>query len=647
MLSYLRQRKGSRLIKGLLIALAISFFSGFGLLGYCSRKEKASQRMANTVASIGDEYFVTQYQLERAVNAKNRKNARPENEAEAAKQRKEILDALINQQLILREAKLLGLTASDAEVSGQVVSLFQKDGNFLPDFYQNYLSSIGMTQEEFENEIRNEIIARKLEDAVAGGVVVTDDDVQQLYMYQNEQVQLQLIQIDPEKLIDIPKPTEADIKARYDKDPEGFTIPEKRRVGYACITADQVVSPKDITEGDINDYYNKAKDFRFAIKPREVKARKIFFPTPMGTPEEQKSFVNDQAQSVLTDAKAGTASFEELAKKYSGDTATAQNGGDMGWVNVKEAGLPAGRVLQQLKVGEISDVATGFDGFYIFKVEEERPGSYKPLSSVRGDVINFVREMKGRTKSKEAAQQIVKKVGEGTTFAEAAKIATAEVKLSGLFEEKDETLDKIEGSSSMVAAAYKLWEVDAVSDVISLAGKSCVMQLTEIEEEHAATFEEAIPLVEKELLAERRKEAAKKIGEEIAASIKAGTPFEKAIVGKAASESILTDYFVREKESVPKVGYSPDLVNAAFALPMHNPISEKVFEVNGKFYLVKVLGKKEADPAGYAAKINQLKGQLIFDRQKEIVDSWVESLKKTVKITIREEPAVPAQDENL
>ncbi|GEM_PF-2393252 len=632
MLSYLRKKRGSALLKGIMIAIAVSFFGGFGLLGYCGLRQKDRDIEANTVATINDDIRITRQELTQAVRrAISRKNE-PRTEAEEQKLREEILETLINRELIIQEAARLGVEVTEGEITQQIVRTFQKDGVFRPEFFRSFLVANNLSESAFKEDVRQRLIISKLSGTVAAGAIVTDEDVRQTYLYENRMADMDIVKVDPEKITDVDEPAESEIRARFDADPEAVTVPEKRRVRYACLDAVEMIDPETLTQEDLEDYYEKAKDFRFAIRSRKVKARKIFFSAPFGTTQDKREIIKERAREVAADARLETYIFEGLAEKYSDDGETAPSGGDMGWVNVSEAGYPAGSALRELKPGEISGVVTGLDGFYIFKVEEEKKGKYKPFRQVRSEVVQWVRKLKGKSEAHKAAEKILENVRDGTPFLEAAKIATAEVKLSELFFESVEEIDDMPDSRQLVSATFKLWDIDQVSDAITLPEGACVLQLAEIFDEHVATYEEAVPILKDEMLAERRKESAKKLAEEILALIQSGTPFDKAAKKYKTAELINTDYFAREKGYIPKVGYSPDMVSAAFALPLHDPVADRVFEVNGKFHLIKLIGLRAADPGGFNSKAAALRSRLLMERQNEMVDSWIEALKQKAKI---------------
>lgn len=76
----------------------------------------------------------------------------------------------------------------------------------------------------------------------------------------------------------------------------------------------------------------------------------------------------EEARKVLEELKQG-ADFAELARKYSKDEETRENGGDLGWLPKGEMEPAFDAAAFSLKVGEISDVIRTSRGYHIIKVE--------------------------------------------------------------------------------------------------------------------------------------------------------------------------------------------------------------------------------------------------------------------------------------
>jgi peptidyl-prolyl cis-trans isomerase C len=79
-------------------------------------------------------------------------------------------------------------------------------------------------------------------------------------------------------------------------------------------------------------------------------------------------------------------SFDDLAKKYSQDSATAAKGGDLGFLSREQVLPEFARVAFSLKPGEVSDpVKTPF-GFHVIKLMERKTGQPAGLDQVKGQL---------------------------------------------------------------------------------------------------------------------------------------------------------------------------------------------------------------------------------------------------------------------
>jgi len=105
-------------------------------------------------------------------------------------------------------------------------------------------------------------------------------------------------------------------------------------------------------------------------------------------PDEQ------QAKDLIAKIKAG-ASFEALAKQYSKDPGSAKNGGDLDWADPR-AYVPAfAEAATHLKKGQMTDtpVHTQF-GWHIIRVDDIRPITPPPLEQVRAQIVQQIEQEK-------------------------------------------------------------------------------------------------------------------------------------------------------------------------------------------------------------------------------------------------------------
>lgn len=100
---------------------------------------------------------------------------------------------------------------------------------------------------------------------------------------------------------------------------------------------------------------------------KQVRARHIL----VGTDSRPEDQAQRRAEEVLNKIKEG-GNFEELAKEFSDDPGSKDNGGDLGFFGKGMMVPEFEKVAFDLKSGEISDVVKSDFGFHIIRVEETR-----------------------------------------------------------------------------------------------------------------------------------------------------------------------------------------------------------------------------------------------------------------------------------
>lgn len=640
MLDIIRKKKDSPWVKVILVAIAITFFGGFGLLGYCSRQQRAQEAERNKAASVNG-VVITIQQVDRIAGRLRMFDTKPLGEAEWTSLKEKVLDTLINQEIVYQEASRLGIVATDAEIDQNIAQTFQQEGVFQPDLYLGYLQNQGLSEEEYREELRKELTVEKMMRTVGSYALVTDEDVRQFYIYENEEANLGVIEVDPSAISVASSFSTDELKARYDSSPENYIVKEKRSIKYSCffLSSQTTANP---SEDDIRSYYETNKNSKYAIEPHQVKVRQIIFKLSPSMSDEEREAKKKKAHEVLEEIKKGTAAFENIASIYSEDEETKNKGGDAGWLDMSTKSGPVADAIMKMKTGDISDVIQTGLGLYIIKVEGIKEGKFKPISSVRKEIVEGIRKERIDKWAKESAEAMAEAIRGGKTFEEAAKSANVDVHLTGLLEQTTPEIKGVPDSQKLIASAFQnLYDEGKEADIVTVENGACVIQLAKIVDEHSASFEEAILQIREELLMEARNNKAREIAQGILDKIKAGTPFERAATPPAKYYE--TQYFARKRGIIPTVGASEEIMTAAFSLPAHQPVAEKVFEASGKFYLLKLIGRKEADSSAFEKEKDIIKQKLITQRQYELAHSWIEDLK--AKANIQRKSLAPELEE--
>lgn len=98
------------------------------------------------------------------------------------------------------------------------------------------------------------------------------------------------------------------------------------------------------------------------------------------------------AQKIYKQLQGG-ADFAKLAKKYSIDPQSKQNGGDIGYVAANEVVPEFGAAVQKLKMGELSKPVQSTFGWHIIKLIGTRKAGQQKLSSVKDQIRMTIEQM--------------------------------------------------------------------------------------------------------------------------------------------------------------------------------------------------------------------------------------------------------------
>jgi peptidyl-prolyl cis-trans isomerase SurA len=127
------------------------------------------------------------------------------------------------------------------------------------------------------------------------------------------------------------------------------------------------------SEAEIREFY-EATRAQQPKRPATVSFRAVIVrPEPTRV---AKAVALAQADSVLQAVRAG-GDFAALARRFSDDPASAQEGGDLGWFRRGRMVAPFEAVAFRLRPGQVSDVVETPFGFHIIQVERIEPAEIK------------------------------------------------------------------------------------------------------------------------------------------------------------------------------------------------------------------------------------------------------------------------------
>lgn len=585
-----RMRENTKTILLILVfAFMLTIIIDWGMGGFQGRQKPGVIATVNGV-DIPAEQFSQLYQSELQA-IRERTGSDPEG-FQLQQIENRVFETLVQQELLAQTIDKLNLYATDREVVDEIYenppeflrqneAFRDSNGVFSMALYQAALNNPAANWAPIENIVRAEIPRTKLVNLLRSSIIVTDDEVRLEYMRNNAKAKVDYLFYDANSFGDaVSEPSEDEIKAYYDKHKEDYRLEEQRRIKYVLL---------------------------------ELKATKA-----------DTEAVYAQAQELLNDAKSGD-DFAQLARVYSEDTGSAENGGDLGYFGRGAMVKPFEDAAFSANVGEIVGPVKSRFGLHIIKVEDKRRQNGEEEVKARHILLKF--DISPSTSN--ALQEEAEYIAETAKEADLETVAQAEgytVQESEPFTESG-FIPGLGMNPRINRWAFRA-KTGEVSHVFQLTQGLVVASLSEIIKEHTQPLEEVRDRIVTALKAEKRMELAKVQCEAAFEKIKAGTPIDEV----AQNDSLqvqTTDEFTMSGY-VPGVGREPDFVGAAFALEI-GEYSQPIKGTRG-YYILQVVEKSEMDQAAFETQKETLRRTLAERKQQQMFAEWLNAIKEKADI---------------
>lgn len=456
--------------------------------------------------------------------------------------RESAIEQLIEQRIAAVGADKLGLYASTRAVDESIVGIpaFQVEGRFSRDQFQNILRMNGWTPLSFRASLEEDI---KVNQARAGFIlsnIETPTNVKMMEALMNEQRRFRYVEIDRALLEGQVTLSSADIEAFYQDNQQRFRTTEKVAVHYVIVSRQALLDQQVVEDDELHDAY---QDYVASASDQEQRASShILIEWADRTEQEALAL----AQTLQQRANAGEA-FAELAKTYSDDIGTRNNGGSLG-LSIRGSFMAEyDQALYELaKVGDVSAPVKSDFGYHVIRLDRVVSPEVRSFAEAKTDLERDIRAAKAEFTYALEMQELANMAFSARSINDVADVLNLPLQSSTLFDREqgdgiaqymrvrqaafaqDVLLDREisavieteEGALVMALAEYEPVGVKALSDVESLI----VSQLTR---------ERAVELAEQQAQAIVAGEAADVKWTEVTARYHEGANAPRVIQQKA------------------------------------------------------------------------------------------------------------------
>jgi len=429
-----------------------------------------------------------------------------------------VLDSLVDQKVALNEARALGLSSTPEDVQKQILKMqaFQQDGRFIgQELYRQILEMNNITIQTFEKMVGDEIVFNRFRDLVTDAVVVNEDDIRTEYMKLNQKAAIDYVWFQYSDFKEAVEVTDEALAAWYGEHEEDYREPEKREVRYLVVDARQVQERVELTEEDIQYYYQDNRDAEF-YSPDQVRASHILLKTNSTMNDEEKEALRGEADGLLARVRGGE-DFAELARARSEDT-SADMGGDLGFFAEGAMVKPFSDAAFALAPGEISDVVESPFGLHIILVTEKKAAGYRPLEEVREQIERRLKLDYARDDVPEVAAELLDRLNNGESLDDVADQETGKFIIREATFAYDENVPFVGQNAEFADAAFGLTEPESVAGPVNLPQGSVIISLVSVIEPRVPTLEDNRQMVESTYRIEQAKILARADAESLHAA---------------------------------------------------------------------------------------------------------------------------------
>ena len=528
------------------IVLIVPSFVFFGVQGYGQFNDPAGL----AVAEVGGQK-ITRAEWDAAHRRQTEQMRRQMPNLEAAffdspEVKRETLDGMVRERVLLTAAHSAHFSISDERLQREVMAIPQlaalrgPDGSIDVAAYKALIAAQGLTTEGFEANMRQDLVLRQVLAGVTNSVAPAGAAGRTALDALLQQREVQILRFDSKDQVAGLKASDAELAAYHKAHEAQFRAAEQASIEYAVLDLDTLNAGISVTDDDLRKYYGENVSRYTAAEER--RASHILINVAKDAPAAERSQGKAKAEGLLAELRKNPAAFAELAKKNSGDTASAERGGDLDFFSRGAMVKPFEDAAFAMKPGEISNlVATDF-GFHIIRLDGVRGGQSKPFEGVRAEIEVEVKKQLAQKKYADAAEQFT-----NTAYEQSDSLQPLIDKLK--LKKQTATVQRTPAAGAAGAlASVKLLGAVFGNDVLKNKRNTEAVEVgpnqlaaARVVQHHPARvlpLAEVLPRVRERVIAEQSATAARKLGEAKLAALRGGsdaTALPAAVVFSRAS----------------------------------------------------------------------------------------------------------------
>lgn len=339
--------------------------------------------------------------------------------------REAALKGLIERQLLIQGARDAKFSFSEAALDQVILQTpeFQVDGKFSPERFDQVIRQLGYGRLQFREMLAQEMLIGQLRTGLAGSGFVTDAQVEAFARLEKQTRDFASLTFKADPATSTV--TDEEVKAHYDEHAKEFMSPDQVVIDYIELRKSAYFDQVNVNEDELQALYQK----EIANLAEQRHAAHILVEVNDKQDEAKAKARIEEIQQRL--AKGDD--FAALAKEFSQDPGSSNNGGDLGYAGKGVYDPTFEDALYALDKGQVSaPVRTEF-GFHLIKLLDVQAPEVPTFASLKDKLTRELKTQQVEQRFVEVTKQLEDSAFEASDLAQPAQDLGLKVQTSAPF----------------------------------------------------------------------------------------------------------------------------------------------------------------------------------------------------------------------
>ncbi|TLP56768.1 peptidylprolyl isomerase [Parasedimentitalea maritima] len=386
----------------ILMGLIMLSLVGFGAVNFSGS--------ASSVATVGNQEISVQNfyrELQREQQALQAQTGQfiPLSQLSALGMDQQVLSRLISIAAIDNEVDQLGISIGDENLLKEITEIpsFQgSSGEFNRDTYEYTLDNVGLSEREFEDDLRRESARTLVQGAMMVGATMPATMRDTITSFIGARRSFSWVQLQNDEMAMIAlAPTDAELQAFYDSNPDLFTLPETKQIAYVQLTPAMLMDQVDVDQDALQTLFDQRAD-QYQSPERRLVERLVYSD-------------DEAASSAKAQLETGGTTFEALVESRGLALADV----DMGDMTIGALGA-AGQDIFSAQVGDVVGPLPSDLGPALYRVNGRLEARVTLLADVEAELREELAAGRARRLIEQQSEEIDDMLAGGATLEEIA-----------------------------------------------------------------------------------------------------------------------------------------------------------------------------------------------------------------------------------